>query len=301
MSTINILVTSDAVSPVPIAGVVVSIVDPATQLALVARATTNSSGIAGFDIPDGVYELRIYKREVVFGGPVAITVAGNGAYTVTGTPTTWPPATDPILCRCTGRFVGFSGAPLANATLLFTQAGDSENAMPRLLYSQLVGMSDLIVHTDSEGYVSLDLIRTGEFYLSISGEDLAWGFKVPDRSSANLIDLIHPQPVSLTWDPTSAPSNAVTVQVGQSITVPVSLVLSNYEVLLNGATDLWLLYTNSDATIAPAALASGGMEVTGAVVGTAQVTAAVRPNLYPRRAPDYALSSAPPLTITVTP
>jgi hypothetical protein len=301
MSTVNILVTSDGTTPSPIAGAVVSIVDPATNLALVARATTNSSGIAGFDIPDGVYELRLYKRNVVFGGPVAITVLGNGAYTVTGTLMLLPVATDPLLCRCTGRFVGFSGQPLANVTLVFTQRGDTENIVPRVFDSQLVGQSDLIAHTNTEGFITLDLIRTGEFKLSISGEELVWDFRVPDRSSANLIDLLHPQPVSLTWDPTLAPANAITVQVGQTITVPVSLVLSNYEVLNNGATELWLAYLNSDSIIAPAAIGDAGMEVTGGAVGTAQISASARQGFYPRRVPDPPVLVTTPLTINVTP
>jgi hypothetical protein len=301
MSTVNILVTSDGTSPTPIAGAVVSIVDPATGLALVARATTNSAGIAGFDIPDGVYELRLYKREVIFGGPVAITVLGNGAYTVTGTLLTLPVATDPLLCRCTGRLVGFSGQPLSGVTLVFTQRGDTENALPRVFASQLVAQSDLIAHSNDEGFVTLDLIRGGEFKVSFSGEELIWNFTVPTRSSANLIDLLHPQPASLTWDPTLAPANAITVQVGQTITVPVSLVLSNYEVLTNGATELWLAYLNSDSTIAPAVIGSAGVEVTGGAVGTAQISASARQGFYPRRVPDPPALITTPLTITVTP
>ena len=300
MSTVNVLVMSDNIVPAPIDGVTVTVVDPAIQYALIARAPTNSSGIAGFDIPDGSYELRLFKREVIFGSPVRVVVLGNCAFTATGTLTTLPTSPDSRLCRCTGRFLGLSGYPLGGVTAVFTQKTEPEKAMPRVVDSQLVIQSDIVMRTSAEGYLTLDLLRKGQYLVSFAGEDDAWGLIVPDRASANLIDLIYPQPVSLTWDPILAPSNAVTVQVGQTITVPVSLLFSNYETINNGATDPWLLFMNSDETIAPAALVNGGMLITGAVAGAVQISASIRSGLTPNRVPDYSLLSTP-LSVTVTP
>jgi hypothetical protein len=300
VSTLNVYVMSDDVVSVPIAGVVVSMVDPANHYSLMARVSSDANGLAGFDVPAGNYELRLFKREVIFGNPLRVSVVGGSAVTATGTLTTLPVATDPRLCRCTGRFLGLSGYPLGGVTVVFTQKAEPEKAMPRVMDSQLVIQSDIVMRTNAEGYLTLDLMRRGEYLASFSGEDETWGLVVPDRASANLIDLIYPQPVSLTWDPTLAPSNAVTVQVGQSITVPVSLLFSNYETINNGATDPWLLFMNSDETIAPAALVNGGMLITGAVAGAVQISASIRSGLTPNRVPDYSLSSTP-LSVTVTP
>lgn len=307
---VNIFVKDTQPSPQPIEGVVVNVYDPVTLL-LVAAGTSDSSGLVtllldGTDIGT-MYELRSFKSTVLFDNPKRIEVVdplGSGQtndFDISGTLTTLPVATDPSMCRCTGQFVDFSGRPIVGATVRILQIMESGFQSPKVLNSNMVSASSMTLQTDTNGKVSLDLIRKGQFNVSFSGEDeVVWNIIVPDRSSVNLIDLIHPQPVLFVWDSSDAPSNAVSVALEESKQIHFTVTFSDYEVLSKNLSK-YLEFTNSDGTKAEVIYSDGEGIVTvrGVASGSCSVTVALKPEIRPFRIPDYSLTSSA-LAVTVT-
>jgi hypothetical protein len=297
MSLVNIVVKSDDILPLPIAGAVVSLVE-VSPVALAARLVTGSGGVAGFDVPDGIYEVRVYKKGVVFSSS-RVEVAGDGAYDVFGTLQVLPSATDPRVCRCSGQFVTNSNQPLQGITILLSSAAEAGLEVPKIVDGAMVSAGPTYLKTNASGFVTVDLFRGGEYYLTFAGnDDVVWNFKVPDRSSANLIDLVHPQPVSVEWDSTVAPGNALDLAVGETVEVPFSLIFSDFQTISTGVSK-WLNMLNSDSAVLDVSLSGSKLFVTALASGSAQVTAVAKTNLYPSRVPDYTIQ-APPLVVVVT-
>lgn len=318
---VNIYLQDDSMSPAPIVGAVVTIVNPST-FALVAQATTDSTGLAAFTLPGAafptgvIYQVRAFKLGVFFKNPFQIKVYepaqsppnANG-FNLTGTLVgTLQPATDPRVCRCTGRFLDFQNQPVQNAVVRIMARAETEGQIPKVVDGNMISPQVLETHTDADGYVVIDLLRNAVYEVTFAGDDdVIWEILVPDRSSVNLIDLIHPQPVSLSWDSTQAPSNNVTLSIASSgavpYQVPFTVLFSDYESVTQGEDgDLmkWVTFTNSDGSKALVAAGDGVLFLTGMTTGTCQVTAGVAPNLLPFRVPAYSIS-APTLNITVVP
>jgi len=305
---VDIFVKDDSVSPAPIAGVVVGVLDAVT-LVPVAMATTDGAGRAAFLLPGAVtpglaYEVRLFKLGVRFANPVAIQVVEpvvtTNKFDMSGTLLALSAATDPRLCRCSGRFMSFSNTPIVGATLRFMAMAESGFQTPKIVDGNIISAESLATQTDADGFAVVDLLRTGRYYVTFSGEDdTTWNILVPDRASVNLIELIHPQPVLLKWDATAAPLNAVSVQVGATVLVPYTVVFSDFEELSTGLTQ-WIKFINSDDTKAAVGFSSGMLSVTGVAPGVVNVTTEMLPNLNPPRVPDYSIT-APTLVVTVTP
>ena len=310
---VDIYVKDDTVAPAAISGVIVAVLDPVT-FAPLAQGTTDALGHASFVLPGSampgtLYELRFYKTGVFFSNPVRIQVLepvtppDTNIFNVAGTLVgALPVATDPRVCRCTGRFVNYSNQPLRNMPVrIFANQTQAGVETPLIVDGNMVGTSGMSFTTDDDGYLSVDLHRTGEYRLMYPGqEEKVWCITVPDRSSVNLIDLIHPYPVSLSWDALVAPGNALTLAVGASVDVPYSALFSNYLTISQGLTQ-WLTFTNGDAAVMEVVIsASGVATITGRSPGTAQVTGENLPNLLPSRVPYYS-TQVPPLSVTVTP
>src|SRR2546428_461375 len=121
---VDIFVEDTELSPSPIAGVVVNVYN-STTLALVGSGTSDSSGQIAFILPGSAspgttYELRFWKAGVIFENPQLIAVidplvgTNTNSFDFTGTVIGLPVATDPLMCRCTGRFIDFSGQSIRN-------------------------------------------------------------------------------------------------------------------------------------------------------------------------------------------
>lgn len=324
---VNIVVKDNQPSPAPIAGVAVGVYDP-TAFAFVAYGVTDSGGQAAFLLPGAAspgrtYEVRFYKMGIVFPNPSQIQVletslgSGSGLsgaigpananqqtniFTATGVPSVLPVATDPRCCRCTGVFLDFSNRPVRGMLVRFYPNPEPGFEVPKVVDGNLVAAESFEIYTDANGRVSLDLIRGGQYNVMFAGEeDNPWNIKIPDRSSMNLIDLIHPAPVSLTWDPGMAPGNAVHLAIGQSVKVPFTVLFSDFET--NVALDKWLNITFPDAApfSAQFEITKNGvtLNLTGRSAGTAAVTVGLQSDLFPKRVPDYSLI-APVLNVTVS-
>lgn len=338
--SVNVFIKDTQVIPQPIVGAVVNVYDAST-LVFITSGTTDGLGQASFLLPGAIspgtnYELRFFKSGVIFQNPQAIAVIDPPAnpdtndFDVSGTVVVDAVATDPRMCRCTGQFINFSGQPVANTLVRvlaiqgsggLTDPPDSPLPpqwiaiqpplppnyltgfqVPKVLDGKMVSVQAMEFRTDVNGRVSFDLARLGMFYVTFAGEeDHIWCINVPDRSSANLVNLIHPEPVSLTWDPTDAPGNAVSVAVGASASVKFSVLFSNFSSYAKNLSHV-IVFTNSDGDLADVFYNSGlgQVDITGRVVGSVHVTVAVQPNMTPARIPTYAIAAAP-LVVTITP
>lgn len=308
---VNIYIKDTNLVPEEIVGVIASIYNP-TTLALIASATSDIDGLAAFSLtgsvsPGTTYEVRFFKIGVLFANPVAIQVIEPAIvlnkFDVTGTLQTLPVSTDPRTCRCTGIFVDFANRPMASRLVRIMAKMETGFQVPKLVDNRLVAADSMEFRTDANGKLTVDLIRTGEYYITFSGDDdTVWNILVPDRSSVNLIDLIHPQPVSITWDQTAAPGNAISIAVGEIKLVPFTALFSDFEQIDTGL-DKWFIAIISDNTTIGANFAlapTNHMTITGVAVGTATITFEVRGGLLPKIVPPYSVEAAP-LVVTVTP
>jgi hypothetical protein len=290
-------------SPVAVPGVVVTVLNSVTSV-VITQGTTDSSGHVGFMLDDAIYEIRVFKSgwtSTVAQAQVDHTATTNKFNITIQNLITLPAATDPRLCRCTGRFVDFANKG-QKTPVRISCVSESGFQIPKVVDGNMVFQQDMAFTTDELGVLSVDLFRNGQYWIVFGGEDdVTWNIVVPDVAAVNLIDLIHPFPVALTWDQTDAPGNAVTVPVGQTVQVHVSLTFSDYEVKTEGL-DQWVIFTNSDDTIMQLGLqaVSGIIVVEGLAPGTAQVTASQVPGLLPNRIPASMLTSTP-LSVTVVP
>jgi len=305
---VDIFVKDSTPLTLPISGVAVSVLDPNT-FAVIGTAVSGVDGRAAFLLPGAPapgtpYETRFFKLGVLFVNPQQIRVEEpaltTNKFDMSGTLLTLPAATDPRVCRCTGRFVSFDNRPINNVMVRFNAKADSGYQVPKVVDGNLVSAEAYTSRTDASGFLTIDLIRGGEYFVTFAGEDdVVWCITVPDRSSANLIELIHPAPVQLKWDALLAPGNAISVQVGETKSIPFTIVYSNYKETGIGAVQ-WVSFTNSDDALMEVGYSDGTVSVTGIAVGVAQVTVEMLANRKPSRVPDYNIAFTP-LAVTITP
>lgn len=337
--SVNVFVKDTQVVPQPVSGVVVNVYNAMT-LAFVTSGTTDGLGQASFLLPGSVspgtnYELRFYKSGAIFQNPKTIAVLepvappNTNDFDVSATVVTLPVATDPRMCRCTGQFITFGGQPVPNTlvqVLAILGAGSLTKPpdmpivpwlynppplppniltgfqVPKVVDGKMVSLEAMEYRTDENGKVTFDLVRNGQYYLTFAGEeDHVWPVCVPDQSFANLIELIHPEPKTLTWDATDAPGNAISVAVGETKSVHFSVLFSNFISYAKNLSHI-IQFTNSDGDKADVFYDSGlgVVNITGRAAGALNVTVDVLPNLTPVRVPPYAITASP-LAVTITP
>lgn len=307
----NINITNDAVVPSPISGVTVQVLDIETA-EFVAFGVSDPDGHCHLALPGDVppgrdYELRAYKTGVHFDQPFTITVldplpAGqtNDFNLVGSLVGQFGIPADPYLCRCVGRFVDFSNQPMRNLLVMINAPADPGLKVPKLIAGNAVASEAMRFRTDRNGFLAVDLPRGGQYRIVFAGEsDVTWNFQVPDRHSANLLDLIHPQPILLAWDANVAPNNTLTLAAGQTVLVPATVTMSDFTVLTDDLTR-FLVFSLENSTVADGGIGGNGVQVTAIAPGTTTVTATLSTSsrLYPVRLPDYA-TVLPTLTIVV--
>lgn len=307
---VDIYITDESSSPIPMPNVEVGIY-AVNSHNLVAQATSDVNGVASFMLP-GVtgagtpYEVRFFKLGVNFHGLRVIAVVEpplSGApnkFDHTGTDSNILPVSgSPFLCRCTGVFVDFRGQALVNKNIRFMSKADNICKTPKVTNSTMVTPDEMEFRTDSNGRLSVDLIRTGQYFVTWGGDDdTVWCITVPDRFSANLIELIHPFPVLLDWDDTLAPGDAVALAVQGSATIPVEVTFSDYKTTNQGLETYFTLEC-SDPLVFSFSWSTGVVSITGLAPGTATLTPVLRTDILPNRWP-VPTPIMPPLTITVT-
>lgn len=297
---VNVFVTSDAAIPAPLPGVSVMVLTAGTVVA--GAALTDADGMAAFSLPGGDYEVRFFKLGVVFQNPFSISVlepatSPNG-FEATGTVIdAFGVPSDQRLCRCVGRFVNYANQPQNDVLIRVVVDEDLSTKMPKLVDNNMVAPSSMEFHTDRHGYAVLDLIRGGEFYMSVAGEeDQLWAFKVPDRPSASLLDLIHARPVSVAYG-----DLAPTVAVGSAIDVSAVVSWTDFRDR-PGDVNAYLRFMISDPTLAEVAYNSSQsvLNIRGLMPGSFTITAEPVKDTFPHVVPDTTIS-APVVNVTITP
>jgi hypothetical protein len=91
-------------------------------------------------------------------------------------------------CTITGTFVTASGQPVTNILVRFTP--DREQRLPS---GQFVSR-EVSVQSNSQGLVTLTLIRGLRGLLTVTGIAMVRHVEVPDASTANLFDLLGQAP-----------------------------------------------------------------------------------------------------------
>lgn len=304
---VDIYVFDDTVLENPISGVVVNVYEPETFVQY-ATATTDADGRAAFTLdgaatPGEEYEVRAFKLGVLFQNPFAIEVldplgAGElNRFDLSGTLVTLDVATDPRLCRCTGRFMDQRNLPQANLMVRIMAKGEFQ--APKVVDGNMISETAMEFETDSDGRLVVDLLRDGEFYITFAGDDdTVWSIKIPDRSSVNLIDLIHPQPVSFTWDSDDAPGDAISLAAEATEEVALVVRFSDYQDVEEGLSS-YITAESSDEDVATVVVSSTGVTVTGVSAGSATISLSVLDTFLPTMIPFPTLTGTD-LTVTVT-
>lgn len=242
---VDIFVITDDPVPVPVPDAVVGLYDPTTY-AEVGVSTTDIHGRASFlAIAEGDYEVRSHELGFRFVNPTLISVTdpGPNVFNQICHPLTLSSSTDPMMCRCTGRFMGFGNQPLAGVSVRVAAKADKGTQTPKIVNGNILSAEISLHRTNADGEVVFDLPRHGKYYVTHAGdEDNVWEIDVPDRASANLIDLMFPYPLLLIWNQEDAPGNCITVVAGTHATVRWQLAYSNYETLSEGLG--WLQFSD---------------------------------------------------------
>jgi hypothetical protein len=279
----------------PVVGVLVRVFDETGTTFITQDSTVLVGGnaIVDFtldgDTPPISYTIRLSKTGVAFDGtegddnksPQLIdiysppTEAPNDSndFLVVAQTFTMPVATDPRLCRCSGYFKDASGRALPGLDIQLIN-----QFKPALVDGYAVMGAKLDLRTDDDGYVEVDLYRTGIYHAMVESMQAAESsdtgaivmdrdVTVPDRSSANLIDLLFPVVKSIVWDPAT-----VAVGVGNTVDVVPTATASDYRVLAGAAIED-VLYEIADTTIANVAPTVDKLTITGIKAGTTTLVA----------------------------
>lgn len=289
-----------------VAGVEVQLFDPALNGLFVASATTDADGRAAFLVPGNTYEARFFKVGARFSNPKRLIVME---------PVTPPDTNDfdmqaflvgdfgipanPRLCRCVGRMLNYSGQPVRDAVVRVSTDAYLLRKSPKVVDGNLIAPERMETRTGEDGFFVLDLLRTGEYFITFSGEtDKLWNLKVPDLPACNVTDLIHPHPVQMSWGVTG---NDLSVAIGATTDLPISMLFSD-DIIRSSELYNWVEFTNSDPDVIDVIFFSGStLRVTGKKAGTASITPNIKADLFPVRLPAYSLGDVAPMNITVTP
>lgn len=279
---------------VPVGNMGVQVYDQANS-ALIVSGVTDSSGEVDFILAVGRYQLRFYGDHLLASvrSPRQIQVRvppPSNLWRFTATTFVPPVSPSPYMCRCWGHFRDAAGRPLANLPIYLLP---KQNPAVLNFVPQGVGQGTLNLATDADGYVQVDLPRRGLFEVMIGGYlDAIVELVVPAQAGFNLVDILFPTPISLTFSPAGPTSLSVG---GAQLYVP-TLTMSDGRTLTE-ATDIrassLVTYASSDVAVATVGLSGTSVSVAGVAVGTAQITASLRPGL--------SLARVPVATFTVTP
>ena len=302
-------VMDNAIVPAPIENVYVAIYD-ITGVVFISSGTTDVSGELTLALPGPLsYEVRLYKSGgVIFTSPQTIDVLSPpvllNEWVFTGTVTTSAGvAPDPRYCRVHGVFIDTSGQPMPGIVVTFRQAHEGTVGILGMLdiFDQPHGIVDgkTVVGwgirrvTDANGRISVDLIRGNTYHVVVGGSQRVGECTIPDRPAVDIIDLIYPYIVSVTFTPAG-----LALFVGGTATATVVITFSDGRTSSTPRPEL-LTYTSAAPTIASVSPSSAVLSVQAIAVGSTQVSVSRVVGTYLHRLPEVAISYAP-LTISVT-
>lgn len=280
----------------PVAGVTVKVLSADGTL-VYAQSTTDLLGHAGFLLPSGVpLQARFYKFQVGFTNPQLFTVLPSplppgqtNVFDTEATLLTPPMPTDPRLCAAFGFFRDPTGAPQAGVDIHFIAKFN-----PVWLDGSAVLKERVIVRTDESGYAQVNLIRNGQYDVTVQGEeDITRLISVPDAPNVNLPDLLFPivSRIVLT------PPGLYMVPVGGELLLGFEVFSSDGVSLGIGQGDIRC--STSDGSILNYSISTDGLKLLGVGPGTAQINI-VRADQSIVHIPDAGIQGQP-IVVTVTP
>ncbi len=247
--SVDFYVTDTSPAANPIQGVVLRVYSADGKL-FYTETITDAQGHGGFLLDDGVaaYQLRMYKFQVSFVNPQIFVlsstlVLGMNTFDVKGTIFVPPVASDARLCRASGFFRTGTGARAANVDIHIIA-----KFKPLLLEGSAVLTERAIIRTDDQGFAQVDLIRCGQYDVTIQGmEDMYRTISVPDAPSVNLPDLLFPVVQQIVF----SPPGPYTVNVGTDLNVFPTIITSDGDVLAGTGAGA-VVWGTDDPTVAAA-------------------------------------------------
>jgi uncharacterized protein YjdB len=313
--TVKFYVTDQILGP--ILGVLVRVFDETGTTFITQDYTVDVGGDAVAEVtldgndPPNNYTIRMSKTGVAFDGslgddskspqliaiysPPAAAPTGKNDFNIQGETFERPTATDPNLCRCSGFFRDGSGRALPNLDIFLIN-----KFLPAIVEDAAVLGERLDMRTDEDGYLEVDLFRGGEYsaYVqsiqaaSCGGMVFLREIVVPDRSSANIADLLLPVVSEVTWDP-AAPS----VAAGDTLDLTPTVKASDYREL-EGTANEDVMYEVEDESVATISVQADKIVVTGVAAGSTNIIVTRRDQTIVK-IPDPGIVGSP-LAITVT-
>jgi hypothetical protein len=268
-----------------------------------AEGYTDSSGSVVFDLEDETtYWVRCFQRGYYFErrqyAEVDSGEESNEFEIVGQNRVTYLTASDPALCRVGGETLNAAGAPVAGVIFAFSL---SNPAAPRIVSGRAMFPSKVIVQSDSDGQVDVELVRGCVYNVHCSGfEDEFFQIMVPDYAYVDIAELLFPYPGSVT-----PAEDSVSVAAGESTTVEVTaLMRSRLEVpyyLEDGtlvSASEFIEVESSDTDVATATWVDGVVGITGVAAGTATISFSLDEDSVSPRIPMPSVSYTP-IIVTV--
>lgn len=273
----------------------------------VTQGQTDADGELVLELEDETtYWVRFFKIGYQFDSRLTIEVdsaAVSNTFDVEGVNlTVLPPSTVPQLCRVSGYVRGADFAPRKGIRITFSLTGK-----PRVVAGEVMVVQDVIVVSDSRGWIEVELVRDGVYDCVIDGmDDEVARVVVPDRTSVSLTELAFPYIASLSYTQDDVEVEEVELAVDETLEVEALVTLSSgvvtpYE--LDDDTEReagnFIALTVADPLIVEAMLSGSTLTLVGLTAGTTTITAEVVDGTETDRLPEPTRDLVT-LTVTVT-
>jgi len=309
----DVIITVQNSQPVPdaIASATVRVFDGAV---LETQAVTDADGQVSLVLAGGTYTIWCGKTGVSFDNPYSITVddpvVTTNNFTLSVEELADPIASDSSFCRCWGYFIDGSGAPFEGVgAWIWPLVTETTREISQHLVVDVVRPGTPAVVSDTKGIVAsqkleletnsnglgwLDLVRTGTYIGKIRGAHMRdpVEFSIPDTAGTNILNLMLPFVLSVSYDPVSPYS----VAVGSTLSIDLEPTLSNGDTAEDNACDL-LEVTSSSSSLATVEFSSANtVRVTGVAAGSPTITLSPKSGILSERYPATTFS----FTVTVS-
>lgn len=250
----------------PISGVVCKVYSQDGKMVF-TQVTTDDAGHVGFLLPDSTtYQVRFYKFGVSFQNPWYVQIQAAPAvnsFTVSADLVSPPVPSDARLCTAYGFFRGPDGSAAQYLSIHFIP-----KFKPLILDGSALLVERAIVRTDENGYVELNLIRGGQYDVTIQGlEDMLRCVNVPDAPNWNIADLLFPVVSLITFDP--PPPYAISRD--QQIQITPTVYTSDGNVDTRGTYDV--AWSVDNPQVLGLSVAGGVITLLGIAAGSANILA----------------------------
>ncbi len=254
METVEISVQDDTLAHDPVDGVVVRVYDVAGAT-LITEATTGDvlPGKVQVTLPGDDPAIRYQLRFYVNGGalrspqyvdvytPISSSPTGANNFTVEAAMFTLVAATNPRLCRASGYVWGPDGRAKRGIDLALIPTFN-----PLVVDGYGVLGERVDVRSDADGYLCVDLLRSGIYNVTIEGhENYLRQVHVPDRSSINIFHLLFPVLASVSY----APAGPWSLAAGEQLLLSPTVISNDYRTLVGAGKDD-VVYAVDDTTVA---------------------------------------------------